>query len=299
MFEVHVDTVDLVTMPTDIKDEIAKFAKEFPTTTLYGRGGGGRGNKELKVGAPGNAACKKLRALLPVGADTKKAMAQSAQDMFDGAAIWCHSKDCRNVGPEFAFLGSCKYQMFGSRSVLLTDFHYMVEHVKNTKPESAVWCLQSACCAFASMASQQALDSFVASCPEHVMTTVVAPGEMLCVPPGWVVADKTLNGADAGGLRFVWVPNVGEVQNAFRRLASWAVPEPDAVQANSAGSLLKKVFVAMKEQIPKEKAVITKATGTGSSGPAAAALRNVKAEVAEPGVALGITEPPAKMPKMV
>ena len=59
----------------------------------------------------------------------------------------------------------------------------MAEHVKHMKPESAAWCLQSACCAFASMASQQALDTFVASCPEHVMTTVVAPEEMLRVPP--------------------------------------------------------------------------------------------------------------------
>ena len=109
-----------------------------------------------------------------------------------------------------------------------------------------------------------------------------------------------LNGADAGGLRFVWVPNGSEVQNAFRRLASWAVPEPDAVQANSAGSLLKKVFAAMKGQIPKEKAVITKATGTGalaqSSGSAAAPLKTVKAEASEPA-ALAATAPPAKKTK--
>ena len=219
----------------ELAEEYRTFVESFrDDKKLYG--GSKRGAK--KLGAQIDEARGHITKLEDLGKSTLQKLSPSEQAYVHAPWLWAYAPTEQDVGPEFGFVGSVKLHFEGSREFRIFKFEDVLNWCSTTKAATCSWTLQETFATFGSMSSQEDMDKFLTKASD-VYCGTVSKGEMLVVPPGWVLASNVINNAEAGGLRWVYVPS--RMSQSWDAMLQLLIPDEAQVKPNSAAAFCKKI----------------------------------------------------------
>ena len=164
--------------------------------------------------------------------------------------FFANSPTMASAGPEFAFLGSTKLQIAGSREVLFAPF----DEIKRVYLEENEMDEEE-------LVANNVVKFFAACDMGHlnkigplVGKVLLSPGSVLVMPWGFIVAEKSINGECNSGIRWLEVDDVSSVP--FETVAEAVLPcNHSQVKGNSSLAFLVRVlnFLYVDDQAVKGK----------------------------------------------
>ncbi len=154
--------------------------------------------------------------------------------------MWHNQGDNKFAGPEFALVGSAKYQVSGERLVMATAFHDLLQYFLTTQAGGGNFTVQQVCDKFADLSDQTVKDY-----TGKIWSARVSKNQMLLLPPGFVICERSLNNEACFGYRLMdFRPKLNQ---SFVSLIDTYIPQDSKmVKANSSAQFLVKIVQAMK-----------------------------------------------------
>jgi hypothetical protein len=163
---------------------------------------------------------------------------------------WTYAFDStmKCAGAEFCFLSCAKLQVSGNRLVVAAQYDEVQEYHASTQAPTATPSYDEVLQFFSTLTTD--MQDVFTKIKFHAM--VVVPNDVLIMPAGYLVAEKTLNGLTNTGLR--WMMVTRNTHPSFKALKKVVIPkEPRLIKPGSAASLLVKIDKAIEGQPPAKR----------------------------------------------
>ena len=129
-------------------------------------------------------------------------------------AIFGISKNSVYYGYEFCALACLRYTFTGTRTCAVVRFSQLAEHVSRESKQLSRSLSAGAALHWLQHVSKEKLASFLSSSPTPQMFWItVSAGDMLYLPAGYLVAEKTMNMSDSSGLRLSMIATGDKLAN--------------------------------------------------------------------------------------
>ena len=234
-------------VPSDVTDKLKKWVdNDFKDSGQYSKSGRGAQLCDTAVGA-----INKLIDPSPnrtANASNRCSATLSAPTSANHGSL--QAVTMASAGPEFAFLGSTKLQIAGSREVMFAPFDeikrvYLEENEMDEEELVANNVVK--CFAACDMGHLNKIGPLVGK-------VLLSPGSVLVMPWGFIVAEKSINGECNSGIRWLEVDDVSSVP--FETVAEAVLPcNHSQVKGNSSLAFLVRVlnFLYVDDQAVKGK----------------------------------------------
>ena len=180
-------------------------------------------------------------------------------------APWCfgYAPDSKSSGPEYAYLGSLKWQLEGSMQVIIVGMKSLADYQKKV----------------GGLVRLQAIVDGVSEADEGTLKVMrengvqmwhamISGGALLRVPWGFIIYEKVLNNAVVSGIR--WIDTSDNYTDNFDAFVNLLLPRNrDSVKANTAQALVEKICEGISEVEPKAKRLKADAVPKAASSSAA------------------------------
>ena len=225
------------------------------------------------------------RFLNPSRHDVLKHLSESEKAYITTPWMFLLSNRMKSRGVEFSYLPSLKYQLSGTRVVVLACYSELTEFYKSTVAPTATITYENVMDFFGSVPFNKQIHetkmkqkSKQVDLKVHtnfltkvkVLAAKVVPGDLIVIPWGWAVAEQVLNNAENVGIR--WVDMVEDGTPGVLVLLNHLCPKPAEVKANTQTGLLLKVVDAGQKALSLRGTLHpSKGAGKGKAAKAEAA----------------------------
>ena len=247
-----------VKMGDTIKESFEAFHRDFETSPQYQKGG--RGAKTVDVQREElNTQSQTYRAESKV----LELLTKAEQDYLKCPWWFGYAPDQKASGPEYAYLGSIKWQLKGERDILFVGMASLVS-----------WCEKTG----APVKLQRVVDA-VSEADSDKMAQMIAGGvkmwhafvsgeALVKVPWGILVYEQSLHNTVVAGIR--WVHVADKPSDDLNALVNLLLPNDRAqIKAATPQALLSNIFDLINdfvvEESPAKRAKVEMSTGAGTS----------------------------------